>query len=131
MHVPLHTIKATAGFGCWEEMEDTRLEYRKLSALFELREKGYHLNEADTSRVLKHDSPLQPVNRRSDRCGPIDCAAPLPGTNGGFPPSPSASTGKHRHVVTFQRRSTTWQNEPLRNLLVRRQHHQKAGGQVE
>lgn len=86
MHVPLHTIKATAGSGCREEMKYTRLEYRKLSAFFELREKGYHLNEADRSRVLKQDSPLQPVKRRSDRCGPIDRAAPLPGTNGGFPP---------------------------------------------
>ena len=51
MAIPAHTAKATAGFGAQRQVTDPRFEYRKISCLYHIKERGYHLDEATWNRV--------------------------------------------------------------------------------
>ena len=43
--IPIHSAKATAGFGLRKEANDSRFQYRKISMLHHVKERGYHLDE--------------------------------------------------------------------------------------
>ena len=49
--VPVHAAKATAGFGLRREANDSRFQYRKISLLHHVKEKGYHLNDSVMERI--------------------------------------------------------------------------------
>ena len=51
MVVPAHTAKATAGFGSHKEVKDPRFEYRKISLLHHVKDKGYQLDDDTWTRV--------------------------------------------------------------------------------
>lgn len=49
--VPISSAKATAGFGLRKEANDSRFQYRKISLLYHVKEKAYHLDDAMWDRV--------------------------------------------------------------------------------
>lgn len=49
--IPARTAKATAGYGLQKEANDTRFEYRKISLLHHIKERGYHLDNTLWNRV--------------------------------------------------------------------------------
>lgn len=49
--IPARTAKATAGYGLQKGANDARFEYRKISLLHHLKERGYHLDQALWDRV--------------------------------------------------------------------------------
>lgn len=52
MEIPIHSAKATAGFGLRKEANDSRFQYHKISLLHHIKhDKGYHLDDALWSRV--------------------------------------------------------------------------------
>lgn len=53
MVIPAHTAKTTAGFGLRKEANDLRFAYCKISLFYQVKEKGYHLDESLPSRA--HD----------------------------------------------------------------------------
>lgn len=51
MWIPARTARATAGFGLQREANDARFQYRKVSILYHIKEKGYHLDHCSWNRV--------------------------------------------------------------------------------
>ena len=49
--VPANSAKATTGFGLRKEANDSRFEYRKISLLHHIKDRGYHVDEASWDRV--------------------------------------------------------------------------------
>ena len=49
--IPAHTAKATAGFGSQQGVKDPRFEFRKISVLHGLRERGYHIDDTFWRRI--------------------------------------------------------------------------------
>ena len=49
--IPAHTAKATAGFGSQQGVKDPRFEFRKISVLHGLRERGYHIDGTFWRRI--------------------------------------------------------------------------------
>ena len=49
--IPAHTAKATAGFGSQQGVKDPRFEFRNISILHGLRERGYHIDGAFWRRI--------------------------------------------------------------------------------
>lgn len=92
MCIPARTAKATAGFGLQKEANDARFEYRKISLLHHVKERGYHLEPALWKRVDNLANPPTPEEQTSSRKGPKrrSCSHPphahAPSTSSTTPP---------------------------------------------
>ena len=51
MVIPAHTARTTAGFGLRKEANDSRFAYCKVSMFYNIKEKGYHVDESLWSRT--------------------------------------------------------------------------------
>ena len=86
--IPAHTAKATAGFGSQQGVKDPRFEFRKISVLHGLRERGYHIDGTFWRRIhtLNGDDADQShaysmAEKPSAGCGHTDQDSPLSGSH--------------------------------------------------